>query len=170
MRTIAALFVWCAALLGGGCTILDKETTNRGGYIDYLLDQHWLRADSKGMRALRAFAIQVSLARIASVSAKNDSDRQLLAIRIGATTKRFVPVLNCAFDKNPLRVAGAESDPCFYYDSAMVDYTTALFDLAMVALPVEDAKKLVNGITGSFTNPLNLADLLEALILSLIHI
>lgn len=153
-----------ALLLNGGCAIYEKEVGNRGGYLDAVLDDHWMKADSKGMRALRAFAIQVSLARIASVSAKNESDRQLLAIRIGALTKRFQPIFACAFDTNPLGVPGAENDPCFYYDSAMVDYSTGLFDLAMVALPVEDARRLVNTVTGSFVNPINIADLLSTLL------
>jgi hypothetical protein len=148
----------------GGCAILEKETTNRGGYLDYVVDQHWLKADSKRMRALRALAIQVSLARIASVSAKNDSDRQLLAIRIGALSKRFIPIRDCAFNLNPLGVAGAEKDPCFYYDSAMVEYSTGLFDLAMIALPIEDARRLVNTVTGSFVNPINVVDLLDTLL------
>ena len=95
MRIVVGLLVWCAVLLSSGCAIWEKETTNRGGFLDHLADEHWLKADSKSMRALRAFAIQVSLARIASVSAKNDTDRQLLAIRIGATTKRFLPLLAC---------------------------------------------------------------------------
>ena len=164
MRIAVSIFVWLAVLLSGGCAIWEKETTNRGGFLDHVLDEHWLKADSKGMRALRAFAIQVSLARIASVSAKNDSDRQLLAIRIGALTKRFSPIYACAFDTNPLGVPGAERDPCFYYDSAMVDYSTGLFDLAMIALPIDDAKRLVNIVTGSFVNPLNVADLLNALL------
>ena len=164
MRLVAWVVVWCTVILGGGCAIWEQETTNRGGYLDHLIDDRWIKADSKSMRALRAFAIQVSLARIASVSAKNDSDRQLLAIRIGATTKRFLPVYACGFEKNPLSVFGAEQDPCFYYDSAMLDYSTALFDLAMVALPVDDAKRLMNSVTGSFVNPLNIADLLNSLL------
>ena len=133
MRATLAVFALLACLANGGCAIIEKERTNRGGYIDYVLDQHWMQADSKGMRAVRAFAIQVSLARIASISAKNDSDRQLLAIRIGALTKRFLPIYLCAFDTNPLGVRGAGNDPCFYYDSAMVEYANGLFDLAMVA-------------------------------------
>ena len=136
MRIAVSIVLLFAMLLNSGCAIYEKETTNRGGYLDYVLDQHWLKADSKGMRALRAFAMQVSLARVASVAAKNDSDRQLLAIRIGALTKRFMPIYLCAFDNNPLGVQGAERDPCFFYDSAMVDYSTGLFDLAMIALPI----------------------------------
>ena len=73
MRAIVALFALLALLASSGCTIIEKERTNRGGYLDYVLDQQWMRADSKGMRALRAFAIQVSLARIASIAAKNNS-------------------------------------------------------------------------------------------------
>jgi len=164
MRGVFSVVALLLVLLNGGCAIFEKETTNRGGYLDAVLDDHWMKADSKAMRALRAFAMEVSLARIASVSAKNDSDRQLLAIRIGALTKRFVPIYMCAFNSNPLAVPGAESDPCFYYDSAMVDYSTGLFDLAMIALPIEDGQKLVNTITGSFVNPINIADLLTTLL------
>jgi hypothetical protein len=164
MRVIVSIFVSIAVLISSGCTVIQKETTNRGGYLDYLLDEHWTKADSKGMRALRAFALQASLSRVASVAAKNDSDRQLLAIRIGALTKRFLPIYACAFGTNPLGVAGAESDPCFYYDSAMVDYSTGLFDLAMIALPIDDAKRLMTAVTGSTVNPINLADLLDTLL------
>ena len=164
MRIFISIFVVLSLLLNSGCAIYEKETTNRGGYLDYVLDEHWLKADSKAMRALRAFAMQVSLARVASVSAKNESDRQLLAIRIGALTKRFLPIYMCAFGHNPLAVPGAETDPCFYYDSAMVDYSTGLFDLAMIALPIEDGQKLVTTITGSFVNPINIVDLLNTLL------
>ena len=164
MRIAVSIVLLFAMLLNSGCAIYEKETTNRGGYLDYVLDQHWLKADSKGMRALRAFAMQVSLARVASVAAKNDSDRQLLAIRIGALTKRFMPIYLCAFDNNPLGVQGAERDPCFFYDSAMVDYSTGLFDLAMIALPIEDAKKLLASVTGSAVNPVNVVDLLGTLL------
>ena len=111
MRIVVSLLLVFSLLLNSGCAIIEKETTNRGGYLDAVLDDHWLRADLKGMRALRAFAIQVSLARIASVSAKNELDRQLLAIRIGALTKRFQPIYACAFDTNPLGVPEQKTTP-----------------------------------------------------------
>jgi hypothetical protein len=164
VRIIVSLVALCGVLLNGGCAVWEKETTNRGGYLDYVVDQNWMKADSKRMRALRAFAIQVSLARIASVASKNDSDRQLLGVRIGALTARFKPIYACAFNLNPLRVAGAEKDPCFYYDSAMVEYSTGLFDLAMIALPIEDTRKLVNSVEGAVINPINLGDVLTALV------
>src|SRR3954454_3349259 len=106
MRASVAVIALLACLANGGCAIIEKERTNRGGYLDYVVDQHWMKADSKGMRALRAFAIQVSLARIASVSAKNDEDRQLMASRIGKLTPRFLPIYFCAYDTNPLGVPG----------------------------------------------------------------
>jgi hypothetical protein len=170
VRIVIAIGVCLLVLFNGtGCTIIQKETSNRGGYLDYLLDQHWFQADSKRMRAVRAFAIQVSLARIASVSAKNDSDRQVLAVRIGMLTQTFFKtVYPCAIQQNPLGtvVASAAGDPCFYYDSAMVEYSTGLFDLAMIALPVDDAKNLVNAVTGTVSapNPLAFGTLLNALL------
>ena len=128
--------------------------------LDVVLDEHWMKADSKRMRALRAFAMQVSLARMASVSAKNDNDRQLLATRIGQLTDRFGNIYRCAFNDNPL----SPGDTCFYYDSAMVEYSTGLFDLAMVALPIDDAKRLLTSVTGSAVNPINILDLLNSLL------
>jgi hypothetical protein len=164
VRAVVWVFLWCAVLLSSGCAIWEQETTNRGGFLDHLVDQHWLKADSKSMRALRAFAIQVSLARIASKAEKTDAGRQLAAVAVGGATKRFIPVALCAFEKNPLRVAGAEKDPCFYYDSAMVDYSTALFDLAKVSLPDEEVRKLTGALRGNIVNPLNVGELLETLV------
>ena len=71
----------CAVFLGlsaSSCGIYEKEVNNRGGYLDHLADEHWMKADSKRMRALRALAVQVSLARIAMVSPKGNSDRALM--------------------------------------------------------------------------------------------
>jgi hypothetical protein len=160
MRILVSIFVVVSLLLNSGCAIYEKEVSNRGGYLDFVLDEHWMKADSKRMRALRAFAMQVSLARLASVSAKNDLDRQLLAARIGQLTGRFGNIYKCAFNDNPL----SAGDTCFYYDSAMVEYSTGLFDLAMVALPIDDAKKLVSTVTGSIVNPINIIELLTSLL------
>jgi hypothetical protein len=165
VRTLSTFVAVCAAALIAGCAVFDKEAHNRGGYLDYVTDEFWLKADSKKMRALRAFAIEASLSRIASVSPKNDQDRQLMAIKIGATTARARPVVGCAFDNdNPTKVAAAKTDPCFYFDSAMVDYSTALFDLALIAFPVEDVKNLLNTVSGTAINPVSAAELLTPLL------
>jgi hypothetical protein len=164
VRIVASVVVCFVVLLGSGCTVWQKETTNRGGYLDYVLDQHWMQADSKRMRALRAFAIEVSLARIAAVSNQTQNGRDVLAARIKSTTTQFVPVYMCAIKNIPTRTVGTEKDPCFYYDSAMVDYTTGLFDLAMAALPIEDAKNLINTLPASAVSPIAWADLLHALL------
>jgi hypothetical protein len=164
MRGLFALGALLLCVLNGGCAVYDKEVHNRGGYLDYLADEHWLKADSKKMRALRALAIEVSLARIASVSSKTDDDRQLLAIRIGSTTKRGEYVFACAFKGNPIGSGNPYEDPCFFYDSLMVDYTTALFDLAMLALPREDGRKLIDAVGGDIINPLNVGAVIDSLI------
>jgi hypothetical protein len=164
VRFVASILVCFVVLVGSGCTVWQMETTNRGGYLDYVLDKNWMQADSKRMRALRAFAIEVSLARIASVSNQNQNGRDVLAARIKSTTTQFVPVYMCAIKNIATEIPGTEKDPCFYYDSAMVDYTTGLFDLAMAALPVEDAKNLINAIPASTVSPIAWADLLHALL------
>lgn len=149
-----------------GCAIIDAEINNRGGYLDKLADRHWFKSDSKKMRALRAYAIQASLARIASVSPKNDQDRRLMALRIGDASVRAGFIYQCAFGPNPLSgtVPSAANDPCFYFDSLMVDYTTTLFDLAMIVFPVDDTKHLLNIVIGSISGPVGALDALNALI------
>lgn len=150
--------------LNSGCAIFDAELHNRGGYLDKLADDYWFKADSKRMRALRAFAIQASLARIASVSPKNDQDRTMMAIRIGNATTRAQHVIECGFTKNPVTGNLVDDDPCFFFDSLMVDYTTALFDLAMVAFPIEDTKNLLSVVIGGFTGPTGALDALNGLL------
>ena len=160
---IAAL-ISIAALLLSGCAVIDKELHNRGGYLDYLADTYWFKADSKKMRALRAFALEASLARIASVSPKSDQDRKLMALRIGDATKRAQLVLQCAFVDNVVPVQSVEQDQCFFFDSLMVDYTSSLFDLALIALPVDDVKNLLSLAPAGIPNPAAALNLLNSLV------
>lgn len=163
MRIAIAACLSIAALLLSGCGVIDKELHNRGGYLDYLADTYWFKADSKKMRALRAFALEASLARIASVSPKNDQDRKLMAIRIGDATKRAQLVLQCAFVDNVVPVQSVEKDQCFFFDSLMVDYTTSLFDLALIAFPVDDVKNLIALAPAGIPDPAAALNLLSSL-------
>jgi hypothetical protein len=156
----------CALLIGvsvTGCALIEAEKNNRGGFLDEIADDHWMKADSKKMRALRAITLEASLARIAMIAPKSASDRSLLARRIGETTKRADIVRRCAF--NELQLAGQLSDePCFFFDSVMVDYENALFDLALIALPIEEARNLISRVSGGIAsvsvNPLQLVQAL----------
>lgn len=164
MKRFVSIVLVFVCLLNSGCAVFDAELHNRGGYLDKVLDDHWFKADSKRMRALRAFALQASLARIASVSPKNGPDRDLIAIRIGDATARVENVIACGFGVNPVTKVSASIDPCFYFDSLMVDYTTSLFDLAMVSFPIEDTQKLLNIVVGGITGPVAALDVLSALV------
>src|SRR5262245_5848813 len=124
-----------------------------------------MKADSKKMRALRAVTIEASLARIAMIAPKSAPDRALLARRIGETTKRADVVRRCAFPQGATVIRGQiPGEPCFFFDSVMVDYENALFDLALVALPIEDARnlltKVVGGVASVSINPLELVQAL----------
>jgi hypothetical protein len=147
----------------GGCSIIEAEKNNRGGFLDQVADDIHIKADSKKMRALRAIAIEVSLARIAMITPKSAPDRALLARRIGDASKRGDVVRRCAFSE--VVIAGQRpSEPCFFFDSVMVDYENALFDLAMIALPLEEAKTLITRVSGGIAavsvNPLELVQAL----------
>lgn len=148
MRWIAGV---CALLIGAsvsGCALLEAEKYNRGGFLDEIADDVWMKADSKKMRALRAVALEASLARIAMITPKTAPDRALLARRIGETTRRADVVRLCAFSQAPLLAGQRPGEPCFFFDSVMVDYENALFDLALISLPIDDAKALITRVAG----------------------
>src|SRR5258708_18625217 len=88
VKSIFAGVMVCVLLLNSGCALFDAELHNRGGFLDKLADDYWFKADSKLMPALRAFSMQASLARIASVSPTNDSDPTMIEIRIGHAADR----------------------------------------------------------------------------------
>lgn len=144
------------ALWIGGCTIVHQELDNRGGYVDYLADKYWWKADSKKMRALRAYALHTAIARIAMISPKGAAERNQLAYQIGNAGIYAQQLVACAYD--------TVGEPCFYFDSIMVDYVGALYSAAIAALPLEDAKKLINDITGGIAGPAAAVDALHALI------
>ncbi|HEV7822691.1 MAG TPA: hypothetical protein VGO84_16020, partial [Burkholderiales bacterium] len=158
-RSLTVLLVLFAGISVSGCAIIEAEKNNRGGFLDEIADDLWMKSDSKKMRALRAVALEASLARIAMIAPKSASDRALLARRIGETTKRADIVRRCAFLE--IHIPGqATTEPCFFFDSVMVDYENALFDLAMIALPIEEARTLITRVTGGIAsasiNPLQL--------------
>ena len=56
MHVLRACVLLLALMTTSGCGIIEKEMTNRGGYLDAVLDDHWMKADSKSMRAPRPLA------------------------------------------------------------------------------------------------------------------
>jgi hypothetical protein len=151
-RVLAFALAFCLC----GCTIVHQELDNRGGYVDYLADEYWWKADSKKMRTLRAYALHTAIARIAMISPKGATERNQLAYQIGNAGMYAKLLVTCAYD-----TAG---EPCFYFDSIMVDYVAALYGAAVAALPLDDAKKLLNDITGGIVGPAAAVDALQALI------
>jgi hypothetical protein len=163
MRWLLGICVLFIGMTVSGCAIIEAEKDNRGGFLDRAADDLWMKADSKKMRTLRALAIEASLARIAMIAPKTAQDRALLARRIGTTTQRADVVRRCAF--GPRLVPGQlDSEPCFFFDSVMVDYENALFDLALISLPLEDARTLITRVSGGVAavsvNPLQLVQAL----------
>ena len=150
------LLVLTLALLVGGCGIVRQELDNRGGYVDYLADKYWWKADSKKMRALRAYALHAAIARIAMISPKGASERNQLAYQVGSAGLYAQQLVKCAYD--------SPGEPCFYFDSIMVDYVNALYTAAVAALPLEDAQKLISNITGGIAGTAGAVDILHALI------
>ena len=150
MRVLIIVFVVFSLLLNGGCAIYEKETSNRGGYLDAVLDDHWMRADSKGMRALRAFR-HPGFVGAHRIRFGKERVRPTVTRHSHRSPYKALPANLCLRIRHQSAWgAGGKNDPCFYYDSAMVDYSTGLFDLAMIALPVEDAGRARHHGDGKF--------------------
>jgi hypothetical protein len=112
----------------------------------------WLQADANGVLVARAFAVQVTVARIASESLSNDSDRRKVASLNGALTEKLITLYRCAF---------FEKD-CQSWKDATAEYSSALFDFALAALPVDAAAELQKNMRPSdrSDNLLRVLDLL----------
>ena len=44
MRIVTSVALVLSLLLGG-CTVIEQELKNRGGYLDYVIDRHWMKAE-----------------------------------------------------------------------------------------------------------------------------
>lgn len=156
---LAAAFV----LASSGCGIIDKELNNRGGYVDYLADKYWFAADTKGMRLLRSYVLQASLARIAAVTSKNADERGVILTRINNATRAGQEAYDCVAEEWKTTAGGI----CVFFDDLMVQYADSVFALAMSALPIAEAQDLVGKVTGA-ASPIGAAlggmDLLRAMI------
>ena len=135
---VKILFVLVGSLFAGGCAILDQELNNRGGYFDYLADKYWFKADTRGMRLLRGYVLEASLARIGSVSSKTTDDRSLIQLRIANATKNAADIYQC------IQKEGATPPVvCVFFDDLMVQYEDSLLALARSALTFEEGKDLL---------------------------
>src|SRR5258708_9074095 len=81
VKSIFAGVMVCVLLLNSGCALFDAELHNRGGFLAKLADDYWVKADSKRIPALRAFALPAPRARNASGSPKNDSALAMMSLR-----------------------------------------------------------------------------------------
>ncbi|MCJ8142366.1 hypothetical protein MKI84_05510 [Ancylobacter sp. A5.8] len=96
-RTRRFAVVFALALTVSGCSYLKQEFNNRGGYLDYVSDKYWMRADTKKMRVLRAYVVQASLVRIGVTSPRGAKDRTIIATRASQANTSYAAAYSCAY-------------------------------------------------------------------------
>lgn len=118
-----------------GCSFVSLELNNRGGYIDAKLDDHWIIADTKPMRVLRAYVLIGSVTRLAQT--KYESERELIVRHVNTAIKVASDVFNCAYS-----VPGQ----CIYFDERMVEFEVAVLRLLVTVLSSKDDEELFTAL------------------------
>lgn len=143
MKKVIILFL--AMTMLSSCAFLGDvrraEKNNRGGYLDEKADQFITVANTYEMRALRAYAMLVSLATIAEDVGLRKSARESVATQIIGASANIDIANNCA-------AAFIKGEVCLFFDSKMVDVSRDLYDITISILPIDELQQL-------FTNPRN---------------
>lgn len=134
-----------AAIFMSGCNMVRQELGNRGGYADYVADKYWMKADSKMLRVLRAYALQAALARIAVIAPRGIKDRSVIALRMQQSNIAYASARACAEVVDPISYAPRG---CIYFDDAIVAWTNDLFALALASLSLEDGESFIGKVSG----------------------
>lgn len=119
-----------------GCTILELELNNRGGWVDSKLDSYWWTADTKPMRVLRAYALVGSVARMAQTTHK--SDREAIIQRVNTAIAVASDAFYCAY---------SQPGRCVYFDERMAELEAAVLHLlstVLISKEDDDLFKAVN--------------------------
>lgn len=116
-----AAIIALSTLLFSGCSIIDAELHNRGGFSDKKLDNYFIIADTKQMRVLRAYLLIGSIARL-SREHYYRSERETIIQHINSA----ILVANDAF-----ACAYARIGDCVYFDERMAEFEIALLRLAV---------------------------------------
>ncbi len=149
--TIAAL---SASFLCTGCvSFLDAELNNRGGYSDTKLDNYWMIADTKQMRALRAYTLIGSLARMSRENYYK-SERKLLANHVNVAVNAAHDAYVCAY---------ARPGDCVYFDERMAELEIATLRLAVAVFSQHENETLFSVITKNFNDTMPLLEGLNTL-------
>jgi hypothetical protein len=131
--------LFLVALLVGallpGCSVLDKELTNRGGYIDYKLDKHWWVADTKQMRVLRAYVLVGSVARMAQT--KYQSERESIVQQVNSAIRVMSDAFDCAY---------SQPGRCVYFDERMAEAEVAVLRLLVAVSTQKEDEDLFVGL------------------------
>ena len=153
------------ALLCQGCALsfIDSELNNRGGFIDKKLDQHWMVADTKKMRVLRAYILIGSLARMPR-DKHYKSERETIVQHISSAIAVASDAYNCAYTR---------PGECVYFDERMAELESSVARLAIAVFSKEENESLFKVVVDQFSETFpavktvtSLPDFLDAIALT----
>lgn len=134
-RMLIGLIWSCGLVLLSGCSMIELELNNRGGWLDKKLDNYWWTADTKQMRVLRAYVLIGAVTRMAQT--KHDSERKSLAKQVGVAVQVASDAFNCAY---------MQPGKCVFFDERMVELEVAVLRLLSAVLSTRDEEDLFKGL------------------------
>lgn len=132
LRT-ALLALLCT--LFSGCSFINAELNNRGGYLDEKGDQYFMIADTKPMRVLRAYVLLGSVTRLAQT--KYESEREVIVRHVNSAIKVASDTYYCAY---------SQPGQCVYFDERMVELEIAVLRLLVAVTTSEDDDDLFEAV------------------------
>lgn len=151
----SAMLLWIAlSIMLQGCvaSFFDGELNNRGGYIDAKLDDHWMIADTKPMRVLRAYVLIGSVARLAQT--KYDSEREAIVKQVNIAVKVAADAYYCAY---------TQPGRCVYFDERMVEAEIAVLRLLVAVLSKKEDEDLFEALGKQLSETFPLLKSVESL-------
>lgn len=129
------------AFLLPGCSTIELELNNRGGWVDAKLDNHWWVADTKPMRVLRAYVLVGSVARMAQT--KYASEREAIIQRINSAVAVASDVFYCGY---------AQPGKCVYFDERMSELEFTILQLLAAVVSSKDDDELFKALGKELTH------------------
>ena len=158
----AALVAAAMSLALAGCTESISRWQlgfGRGTAIDVVTSHFLPPVRTRAMQVMRAYALQIVVTRLAEELPARSTARAVFASDLSRANGHLSELLYCIYTgQRSVDAAGIQlhaqsepRDPCFFFESLLLDYTRTIFDLARRLGEIESIRtlnrRIVSGIS-----------------------
>lgn len=144
MLRVGSLLVLLISLSACVLGVLEDERTNRGGFVDAVLDKRWMAADTNQMRTLRAYLLIGSIARLRR-DIYHKTERPTMVAAMNSSIRAANEVFSCAY---------AAPGKCVFFDERMIELESTLLRLLILTISTEENQDLSGILNREFSKTL----------------